>query len=86
MSLSDDILKKLDTPGVVSTIRVDKHDHHHGECATKVVVDLMSGQRVEGKFTTHPKSGFGGVTFGGPKDIAGLMVSKIRSVMEGTAE
>ena len=72
--------------GEISHVVIDKDTNLHGEKATKVVATLSDGRTVEGLFTSHPRAGFGGVDFAGPKDIVGLMISKIKSVLGGTAE
>jgi hypothetical protein len=84
MSISSDIMKELSD--VVSTIVVNKSGNLNGETATEVTVNLLDGKQVIGTFANHPRSSFGGVDFAGPKDIPGLMISKIRSVLEGTYE
>jgi len=70
----------------VTAVYVDKGADIHGEPATKVTVYLEGGMAVEGIFTNEPRKGFGGVEFSGPRDIAGLMIVKIKSVLDGTAE
>lgn len=70
----------------VREVRINKDSELHGEPATKVTAYLADGRTVEGVFTRHPRGGFGGVTFAGPKDVVGLMTSKIRAVLDGRAE
>lgn len=84
MSISSQIIESL--PDVISTIQIDKDAEVHGEPATIVKVALLNGKVVEGSFTKESRSGFGGVEFHQTKDIAALMIHKIRSVMNGTAE
>lgn len=83
MSLSSEIAKHF--PEEVDSIKVDKYDVLYGEKATTVTVFLDNGKTVTGTFTDHPRTGFGGVDFAGPKDIVGLMVTKVRQVLEGKA-
>jgi len=62
---------------------------YHGEKAIHIMVLLEdeTGRRsVEGTFTTQDKDGFGGVDFDQRKDPVALMVSKVKSVLAGTAE
>lgn len=83
MSISSEIAAQFQEG--VDTVKVDKYAVHYGEKATEVTVYLSNGKTVTGTFTDHPRSGFGGVDFAGPKDIVGLMVSKVRQVLEGKA-
>jgi len=76
---------KAQVPEVWSVFVV-KNAQLAGEPATRVTVQLQDGRTVEGTFTKHPREGFGGVEFSGPKDIVGLMVSKTRAVLDGKAE
>lgn len=83
MSVSTDIMQSHPKfKDVIDTIKVTKTEMY-GEKATSVVVNLATGQTVTGTFTTEAKPGFGGVEFSSQKDIAGLMVAKIESVLEG---
>lgn len=84
MNISEQIIETF--PGLVDTVQVDKKADLYGQSAVKVEVALVSGKLIEGKFTTEARPGFGGVEFSSKKDIAGLMISKIRSVMIGAAE
>lgn len=79
MSISSDIAKHFSDE--VDSVRVNKGAELHGESATEVTVFLKDGRTVTGTFTDHPRTGFGGVEFSGPKDITGLMVSKVSSVL-----
>jgi hypothetical protein len=84
MSIGSEIMERVGDK--VSTIRVDKANTLHGEDAISVHVGLINGKTVDGIFTTQPRANFGGVEFSGPKDVVGLMVAKIESVLRGTAE
>lgn len=83
MSISTEILSHVGDG--IDSIRVDKNATLYGESAVEVVVHLDDGRTVTGTFTTEPREGFGGVVFSQKKDIVGLMVSKIRAVLDGTA-
>lgn len=84
MSIASEILAEFTDE--VASVRVDKDAKLHGEDAIEVTAVLSNKKVVTGTFTSHPKSGFGGVEFSGPKNVVGLMVSKINSVLEGKAE
>lgn len=89
MSISEDILdafKHDDHTNDVVGVNVNKDAKLHGEDAVEVMVTLFNGAVLTGTFTKHPRAAFGGVEFAGPKDIAGLMIAKIESVLRGTAE
>jgi hypothetical protein len=73
-------------PTEVRSLVVSKNVEHHGEPATRVVVTLFDGRYIEATFTNQPRAGFGGVEGGKPKDIGGLVIAKIRAVLEGRAE
>lgn len=81
---SDEITNAL--PGEIDTIRINRDSVFHGEVATTVIVNLVNGKQVVGKFTTRPRGSFGGVVFSEQKDIGGLMIAKIKSVLAGRAE
>lgn len=83
MSIASEIKDRFN--GEVASIKVDKNAVHYGESATEVLAVLENGKTVTGTFTDHPRDGFGGIEFAGPKDIVGLMVSKIRQVLENRA-
>lgn len=83
MSISSELIENF--PERISTIRVEKSDLH-GEDATEVTVNLIDGRTLTGTFAKHPRSGFGGIQFSGPKDIVALMTAKIQSVLEGSYE
>lgn len=83
--MSNDIKQQLAPFAEVSAVDVDKVEVH-GERATQVVVTLNDGRTVTGTFTTEDKAAFGGVEFSSRKDIGGLMASKVRSVLAGTAD
>lgn len=72
-------------PKDISHATVTRSDLH-GEDAINVKVSLVDGRTVEGTFAKHPRAGFGGVQFSGPKDVVGLMTAKIKSVLEGNYE
>lgn len=82
--ISADIIKAFPEKEVV-LVRVDK-TRVHGERAVEVEAILSNGKTVTGSFTTDDKAAFGGVEFAGRKDVVGLMISKIKSVLGGTAE
>jgi hypothetical protein len=84
MSIATEIMEQLG--GEVRSVDVDRDAKIHGEDATEVVATLADGRTVTGTFVRHSREGFGGVQFSAPKDVAGLMVSKIRDVLAGTAE
>lgn len=60
--------------------------NEHGIPAQAVVTTLSDGRTVTGIFTVEDKAGFGGVEFTQRKDVAALMISKISSVLRGTAD
>jgi hypothetical protein len=66
----------------IDNIKVDRNAVHYGETATEVVVYLQDGRTVTGTFTTEQRESFGGVQFQTKKDIARLMIAKVRSVLE----
>jgi hypothetical protein len=70
----------------VDTVTVNKNAELNGEAAVQVVAHLKDGRTVAGTFTSHPRSGFGGIEFSGPKDITTLMIKRIQSVLDGTYE
>lgn len=91
MSLSMDLWDAVkDIPGVkVSSIRRDVELHGEKAVQARVVIeqpDDSAQWAVVGTFTTEDKDGFGGVDFDLRKDVPGLMASKVRSVLNGTAE
>lgn len=86
MSISTEIVAHFQKQGVVDTVIVNKKSELHGEEAIDVLVNLYDGRWVAGSFTSHPRQGFGGVEFAGPKDIPALMIAKVESVLKGTAE
>lgn len=83
MSIADKI---LDADLGVQDVVVTKSLEINGEPTTRVFAVLANGQTVQGDFATESKSGFGGVEFNTKKDIGGLMIAKIKSVLRGTAE
>lgn len=85
MSLNTDLLEKFKDVDEVVGWDIDDVDYH-GEKAKQVTVVLKGGTKVGGIFTVEDKDGFGGVEFTSRKDVAGLMASKVRSVLAGTAE
>lgn len=84
MSIGGELIKEF--PDQISTVVVNKERKLHGEQAVEVEVNLQDGRTVTGTFTSHPRAGFGGVDFAGPKDVVGLMKAKIEAVLRGTYE
>lgn len=83
MSIKADILYEIGSE--IFTIYTVK-SNYHGQRSTKVVVGLKNGQKLEAEFVTERPDSFGGVEFATDKDIPGLVVSKIRQMLRGTAE
>lgn len=70
----------------VEEVMVKKDAFLHGQEATEVEALLEDGRSVIGTFTDGDNTEFGGIDFEQRKNIGALMVSKIKSVLEGTAE
>jgi hypothetical protein len=83
MSVAVEIKKAF--PADVVAVKVEDSTYH-GEKAVQVRAELTNRKIVEGIFTTDDKDSFGGVEFNSRKDVVALMVHKIRSVLNGTAE
>lgn len=101
MTLRDDLITALaavgaefEPEGPLLDLHIRRDVELHGQPAIFVRVDLdartwpveMQVVSVEGTFTTELKSAFGGVDFAQKKDIPLLMASKVRAVLNGTAE
>lgn len=70
----------------VAAVAVNKDANLHGEAAVAVEVTLADGRTVEGTFTKEARAGFGGLAGAGPKPVTELMIAKVQSVLDGTAE
>lgn len=73
-------------PKDVALVIVDKDAVLHGQKSVSVVVHLKNGLYVEGTFVKEARAGFGGVVFSQQRDVAALMILKIRAALNGTAE
>jgi hypothetical protein len=58
----------------------------NGQKAVQVKAVLTNNKIVEGIFAQEERPSFGGVDFSTRYDVVALMVHKIRSVLDGTAE
>lgn len=91
MSLSMELWDAVkDIPGVKTTsIRRDVELNGEKAIQARVVIEQEHDSAqwaVVGTFSTQDKDSFGGVDFSLRKDIPGLMASKVRSVLAGTAD
>lgn len=84
-AIADQILAAFE-PTEIRGVTIDREAAHHGEPAIDVTVICVGGRTVTGTFIKDGREGFGGVDFDGRKDVAGLMISKVRAVLDGRAE